>query len=126
MRRLVMAGASSTGDADDVASAAAGPSKRSRATSETDTTSVGLAHRTPLPGTIRKASIQAGLQKHAIAEATRELTRMFIQCAISFYVLRTPRWRIAMRVVSRIGCVWEGPSYNGMRTRELRNEKSRI
>ncbi|MCO5599714.1 hypothetical protein L7F22_053819 [Adiantum nelumboides] len=41
MRWMVMAGASSTGEAhaDDVASAAAGPSKRSRATSETDTAS---------------------------------------------------------------------------------------
>lgn len=31
-----------------------------------------------------------------------------------------------MKAVSRIGCEWEGPSCEGMRTRELKNEKNRI
>lgn len=134
--RMVIAGASSAaeGPDDSLLSAAAGPTKRSRVTSEADAGSTDYAHRSPLPGasssgtrgTVQKASIQASLQKQAIAEATRELTRLFIQCAIPFYVLRTPRWKIAMKAVSRIGCEWEGPSYEGMQTRELRNEKARI
>lgn len=162
--RLVLPGASSTGEAsisDDVASATVGPSKRTRVATDTDTAtgiggesqtipSTGPAHRTPLPGStststssarrgawpaagvaaakgsLQQASMQASFQKQAIAEATRELTRLFIQCAISFHVLRTPVWKSAMRAVSRIGCEWEGPSCDGMRVRELKNEKIRI
>ena len=113
---MALTGASSTreGDhGDDEISAIGGAMKRSREALEADT--VSGAHtggssrgvqRTSqgAKGSLQGASIKASIQKQAIAEATRELTRLFIQCAIPFHVLCTPKWKSAMRVVSCIGC----------------------
>lgn len=63
------------------------------------------------------------MQKAAMKEATRELMKLFIQCGLSFHIVRTPRWKKAMRAISRIGCEWDGPSYETLRTTELRKEQ---
>ena len=117
----------SVGDASQVSS------KRSRLESTTGSAGVSLtsrAKRTPLPnvqaerqGSLQAASIKAGLQKQAMKLATREVTRLFIRCAIPFNVARTKQWKKTMRAISRIGCEWEGPSSETLRTRELKKEK---
>ena len=115
-------------------------SKRSRVEADGDSTHVssssagGGARRTPLPsahavpqkGSLQKAGIQAGLQKQAMKDATREITRLFIRCAISFNVARTNQWKKTIKAISRIGCEWEGPSGETLRTRELKKEKACI
>ncbi|MCO5558771.1 hypothetical protein L7F22_012358 [Adiantum nelumboides] len=81
------------------------------------TTSGGpSAIRSPLPtvdvstslsrkGSLHAASMKAGLQKQAMQLATREVTRLFIRCAIPFNVARTNQWKKTMKAVSRIGSI---------------------
>lgn len=90
--------------------------------------SAPCAHRSSLPirPSLKSASIKARFQKAAVAEATRELTRLFIQCALSFHIVRTPRWKKAMRAISRIGYEWEGPKYDSLRKKHLRDEKDLV
>ena len=131
------------GGQEEAGSSQAAVAKRARGRdtgSDFSSTSVSGVHarRTPLPGdvshsqdtppinTVQRASIQAGFQKQAIAEATRELTRMFIRCAIPFHVAKTNQWRKTMRTISGIGCEWDGPTSEALRTRELKREKSCI
>ena len=89
--------------------------------------------RTPLPkvnvapkGSLQMASMKANFQKQAIKEATREMTRLFIRCAIPFNVARTNQWKKTIRAISCIGCEWEGPSLETLHTRELKKEKTYI
>ena len=42
--------------------------------------------------------------------ATREITKLFIQCGISFNVADTLAWKHAMRTVNKISLPWEDPS----------------
>ena len=102
-----------------------GASKRSASASVTGPS----AKRTPLPprkGSLESASIQAGFQKQVMHDATREITRLFIRCAIPFNVANTQQWKRAMRTVSRIGSEWEGPSGETIRRRELRKEQASL
>ncbi|KAI5084723.1 hypothetical protein GOP47_0000892 [Adiantum capillus-veneris] len=103
-------------------------SKRRRlesATGSAGVSSTSLAKRTPLPNvdvgkkgsiTLQSASIKAGIQKQAMKIATREVTRLFIRCAIPFNVARTKQWKRTMRAVSRIGCGGIGKSLNPIYT----------
>ena len=91
------------------------------------------ATRIPLPesrgpprGSLQAASIQGGFQRDAKTLATCELTRLFVRCAIPFHVAKTTQWRKTMKAISRIGCEWEGPTSEALRTRELQREKSSI
>ena len=95
LSRMVISGATSTtqGSGDDLVSAVAQPSKRSRATSEADAGSTDYADRSPIPWASSsgiRGLCRRQVFKQAIAEATRELTRLFVQCAIPFHVLHTP------------------------------------
>lgn len=119
------------GDEIDVCEASnVGTSKRS--VSESVSGPTPSAKRTPLPsssapkGSLASASIQAGFQKQCIMEATREVTRLFIRCAIPFNVASTNQWKKTLRAISRIGCEWEGPPAEALRTRELKKEKACI
>ena len=52
----------------------------------------GLSSRPPKLPTVnafKRGSIKAGFQKQAVDIATREITKLFIQCALSFNVVRT-------------------------------------
>ena len=114
---------------DAVEASYAGTSKRSASRSVSGPT----AKRTALPssdapgkGSLQHASIQAGFQKQCIVDATRELTRLFIRCAIPFNVADTQQWKKTIRAISRIGSEWDGPSGEALRTRELKREKACI
>ena len=74
-------------------------------------------------GPFQCLSVKAEFQKQAMQITQKEVTRLFIQCAIPFHVARTKQWKKTMRTVSRIGCEWEGPSSETLRTRELQKEK---
>ena len=87
------------------------------------------AKRTPLPSckeSLESGSIQAGFQRQCMMDATREITRLFIRCAIPFNVANTQQWKQTIRTISRIGCEWEGPSGETLRQRELKKEKISI
>ncbi|MCO5548128.1 hypothetical protein L7F22_001586 [Adiantum nelumboides] len=104
----------------EASSSRVAPSKRTRVERDANNVTVlasssvgeGLsARRTPLPsvevparGSLQRASITASFQKQAMKEVTREVTRLFIRCAISFNVAQTSQWKKTMRAVSRIGC----------------------
>ncbi|KAH7293403.1 hypothetical protein KP509_28G024800 [Ceratopteris richardii] len=106
--------------------------KRQR--SEEGTSEGPSAIRTPLPkgpnvckkGSLREASLKASMQKVHIKEATKEMRRLFIQCAIPFNVARTTQWKRFVKATSRIGYEWEGPSGETLRTTELKREKACI
>ena len=84
------------------------------------------APKLPTVNPFKQGSIKASLQKRAKEEATREITRLFIQCALSFNVLRTKRWKSCIKAISRIGVEWEGPSYEALRSRELKKEREQV
>ncbi|KAH7302591.1 hypothetical protein KP509_23G078800 [Ceratopteris richardii] len=106
--------------------------KRQR--SEEGTSEEPSAIRTPLPkgpnvckkGSLRAASLKARMQKVHIKEATKEMRRLFIRCAIPFNVARTAQWKRFVKATSRIGYEWEGPSGETLRTIELKREKECI
>ncbi|KAH7285060.1 hypothetical protein KP509_33G010500 [Ceratopteris richardii] len=74
-------------------------------------------------GSLHASSIRASLQKQGKQEATQGIMRLFIKCGLSFNVVRTPAWKEAMKMVSRLGIEWEGPSYEELRGSELRRTK---
>ncbi|MCO5561543.1 hypothetical protein L7F22_015163 [Adiantum nelumboides] len=74
----------------------------------------------------RKGHVQAGMQKAAMKIATSEITKLFIQCGLSFNILRSTQWKKTMRAISRIDCEWEGPTYETMRTKGLQKEKENV
>ncbi|KAH7278565.1 hypothetical protein KP509_38G046800 [Ceratopteris richardii] len=71
-------------------------------------------------------SLKASMQKVHIKEATQEMRQLFIRCAIPFNVARTTQWKRFVKVTSRIGYEWEGPSGETLRTTELKREKACI
>ena len=85
------------------------------------------ATRTPLSkGSLEIASAKARLQKQAMEEPTREVTCLFIRCAIPFNVARTNQWKRTSRAISCIGCEWEGPTSETLRIPKLKKEKTCI
>lgn len=80
----------------------------------------------PTVNAFKRGTVRAGFQKQAVKEATREITKLFIQCALSFNIVKTKRWKSTMRAISRIGYEWEGPNYEALRTKELRRERMQI
>lgn len=110
-------------------------SKRARASveivEESANVSIGEASSTPLrmsgnSNVFMKMHVKSAVQKAAMEAATSEITKLFIQCGLSFNLLRTPQWKKTMRAISRIGCEWEGPKYETLRTRGLRKEKEAV
>ncbi|KAH7290001.1 hypothetical protein KP509_30G027900 [Ceratopteris richardii] len=74
-------------------------------------------------GSLSSASVRAGFQRRRELEAKQGIMKLFIQCGLSFNVARTPAWKEAMELVSTLGYRWSGPSYEELRTSELRKTK---
>jgi len=51
-----------------------------------------------------------------------ELRRLFIQCNLSFNLLRAPQWKKAINAVAMIGEPYDFISFESMRDRELKEE----
>ena len=135
---------STAGDGNTSQATQAQSSKRARPTDVESRIGTNVSHavRTPLPqgesssmqsatpnapvtsvrGSIERADIVASFQKQAKLEATREITRLFIRCAIPFNVAKTKQWKKAMTAISRIGCEWEGPNHEALGERAQERE----
>ena len=59
-------------------------------------------------------------------DATREVTRLFIRCAILFNEASTQQWKRTMQTASYTGSEWEGPSGETLPMRELKKEQASI
>lgn len=113
-------------DEEGTSSSVAFSRKKQKATKQnTEESGCHTSSKGKLP-VFNKGDILSSFQKAQMKIATRELTQLFIQCGLSFNITRAPRWKKAMRAISRIGCAWEGPSYEALRTTELRREKNAV
>ena len=61
-------------------------------------------------------------------QADREIAHTFIECNLSFNVLRKEQWKKIVRAIANVGpCEdWTGVSYNDMRTKKIDEERERI
>ena len=57
-----------------------------------------------------------------------EIARTFIECNLSFNVLKKPQWKKMVKAIANVGpCEdWTSVSYNDMRTKKIDEEKERM